>query len=302
MGDAAPSLEETFLAHLAYGLGGRALPSGLGSSLARLVEEGRAAWGALDVGADLFVAQLASHIPADEEIAKALSRAHAADLHLACACANGVPGAAEALKRTYEPALLAYVRKTLGSSLIVDEVWQALLVKLLVGDGDRATIACFGGRGPLAAWLKIAAYRLGLNLLRSEGKLELTSLEALAGAIHDRDPELDLLRARYGEALRVALSDAFRGLNSHERVLVQLAYVEGMTHARISVMYRVNQSTITRRLFEIRERIAASVQRSMRVRAGVEPSELLSIVRLLGSQIDLSVARWLGPSGEEDDR
>ncbi len=302
MGDAAPSLEETFLAHLANGLGGRALPSGLGSSLARLVEEGRAAWGALDVGADLFVAQLARHVPADEEIAKALSRAHAADLYLACACASGVPGAAEVLKRTFEPTLLAYVRKTLGSSLIVDEVWQALLVKLLVGDGDRATIACFGGRGPLAAWLKIAAYRLGLNLLRSEGKLELTSLEALAGAIHDRDPELDLLRARYGEALRVALSDALRGLTSHERVLVQLAYVEGMTHARISVMYRVNQSTITRRLFEIRERIAAGVQRSMRVRAGVEPSELLSIVRLLGSQIDLSVARWLGPSGEEEDR
>src|SRR3954471_9395179 len=80
---------------------GRCSLADLEARLSKIVDRGRAAWPRLWVAASSLVEQLAARLPRgaeDDEAAAQLDRIHAAELHLACACAERVPGAAEALE------------------------------------------------------------------------------------------------------------------------------------------------------------------------------------------------------------
>ncbi|XXT20699.1 sigma-70 family RNA polymerase sigma factor [Sorangium sp. So ce429] len=292
----AENLLAIFLKHHRGSVVEHELPSAFDAILVRLWEAGRAAWPGLDVGAGLFIRYLAERTPPDIDLARALAEVHAADLYLACACAHGLKGAAERFEASYAPTIAAFVRLIDGSPSFGDEVRQVLGEKLFVHrNGELPKIAGYSGRGPLSSWVGVAAQRTGLSLVRGNGARDQTGdhqlIEALpAGA----DPELDYLKIRYRTEFREAFHAALAALTQRERVILRLHLVSGMSHEKIGVLYKVNQSTVSRWIAKSRETIACEVQRHLHERLGVSRSDIGSLADLVASQLDLSLARWLG--------
>lgn len=295
-------LGEIFLVHLD---GGRrdAPPDGLEDRLHLLVTTARAAWPALSLDPATFVRHVAERVPIDEPIERALEQLHATDLYLACACAHDVRGAVERFQQQYSPTIAAFLQRVDRSPTFIGEVQQSVLEKLFVSDaGAPPKIMGYSGRGPLSSWVGVVAQRTGLSLLRQEGSYARrvqVDEEALAEAIpHGADPELDYLRVRYRAEFRDAFQAAVAGLTSRERVILRLFLVNGFSHEKIGAIYRVHQSTISRWIGNARDAIARDSQRFLLERLNVSPSEFESLAHLVGSQLDFSLARWLGEAPE----
>src|SRR5204863_54439 len=89
----------------------------------------------------------------------------------------------------------------------VDEIRQRLRTKLFVPEaGETPKIADYTGRGPLGAWVRVAAMRTALNLRRGVVPESVSAFEDVASPVPANDLELELIKGRYAPALR----DAFR--------------------------------------------------------------------------------------------
>lgn len=172
---------------------------------------------------------------------------------------------------------------------------QLLRQKLFVVEADGAAprIAGYSGRGQLSSWVGVAAQRTGLSLLRGERKHAHVD-DALADALPvGSDPELDYLRTRYRADFRKAFQEAIASLTQRERMILRLHLVSGLSHEKIGAFYQVNQSTASRWIAKAREAIAREAERLLRERLNLNTSEFCSLAQLVGSQLDLSLSRWL---------
>jgi RNA polymerase sigma-70 factor (ECF subfamily) len=287
-------LGAVFAAHL-EGLG-RALPGDLDEALDRLWRAGRDAWPGLAVDAPLFARHLAERIAPDADLPEALAVVHADDLYLACACAHQVDGALRGFEERFAGTVVASVRRVDASPAFVDDVRQALRQRLFVSEGgEMPRISGYSGRGPLSAWVAIAARRLALNAVRSrDAGAFAVEAEGAEEPIAHGDPEIDYLRMRYRDAFREAFREAIAGLDRSDRMLLRLSYVKGLSHDKIAVAYKVHQTTITRRIRDARTALMEGIQGRLRRRLQADTMEVHSIARWVGSQLDLSLTRLLG--------
>jgi RNA polymerase sigma-70 factor, ECF subfamily len=279
-----------------------ALPRDLEEQLAAVCEAARAPWPKVTLEAAGFVGYLAAHTDPSDDPGQALATLRVADLYLACACAEGQPAAIEELERICLAASEVFLRQFRQPPAFADEVRQIVLSRALVGDGEEPPrITQYAGRGTLASWVGITAQRTALSLLRGDVVRGRATHEAMAQALPlGGDPELDYLKARYRREFRDAFMEAIAALPAHERVLLRLHLVEGLSHERIGAMYQVNQSTITRRVARARDTILRETQQALRRRLHVETAEFESLAALVGSELDLSLSRLLGEGAGGD--
>lgn len=249
--------------------------------LDELARAGRAAWPAVSLGEDEFLAFLVSRAQPVE---------HAADLYLAHACARGAAGALAAFEATLLSQVPGFLRRM--SPQIVDEVCQRLRDRLFVGAAPK--IAEYSGSGPLAAWLRVVALRLAIDLSRSAGQNIARELDAaqLAGPA-GRSPELEYLKERYRLDVKGAFQEALLALSSEQRNVLRLHLVEGLTLEEIGRLFHVNRSTVFRWLGASREALLADARLRLRERIGVSADEFDSLVQVVRSQLDLSLAEVL---------
>lgn len=228
----------------------------------------------------------------------AAARAHGArpehedDLRLAWAAAHGDATAiarVDALLVELGPA----VRRVDPAPAFADEVRQATRVRLLVGDGGAPRIAAYAGRGPLRAWLQVAAARIALDLKR--GRRDAAVPDDVLGELVARepDPELRHLGALYRAEFREALSAALAALPERARAVLRLHHVDGMRLAEIGRLYQVHESTASRWAAQAAAAVADDARARLIARLALSPSEVDSIGRLVRSQLDLSIARLL---------
>src|SRR5438876_233997 len=131
--------------------------------LSELYEVGRSAWPDLSLDRATFERFLEERVALG--VAPEKTRAQAADLYLACACAHGAAGAVERFDRAHLAGLAAVVARVDPSPAFTDEVRQRLRTKLFVAEaGAIPKIAEYTGRGPLLSWVRVAALRTALNL------------------------------------------------------------------------------------------------------------------------------------------
>jgi len=225
----------------------------------------------------------------------ALASLHLADLFLACAAAGGQEAALAEFEARYMkplPFILGGVGALPGDA---DTVVSALRDKLLVSrDGQPPRIATYGGRGPLAAWIAIAAQRTALSLDRQETALHRAHDRAMSEAIAvELNPELRHMKARYKEAVEDAFRAALGELDDRDRALLRLGLVGGLSLDAIGAAYGVNASTVSRWLAKIRKGILDRTLALLRERLRLSEPEAASIARLVTSQIDVSVVRLL---------
>lgn len=253
-------------------------------------------------GVAVVLAQLADHARRVGAPDPALAL-HGRDLFLACGCAAGDAHAIGALDRIYFPSVRASLTRFSARSDVVDEVLQELRAKLLLGPEPR--IARYAGRGPLVAWLRVAASRLAIDLLRAEGSPPVETPVDAAPIINiDLGPEVQLLREVYRESFREALAATLSALSPEDRNLLRRHLVDRLTLQEIAVPYGVHTATIARRLTALRERVAEAVREALAARHREEggATSLESLARAIRSEIDLSLSPLLSArsTGEPD--
>lgn len=248
----------------------------------------RAAWPGIDVSDDRFGAWLTARVDRALPPADALAALQVSDLYLACACAAGD---ATALAR-FDAELLTQVPRfvaRLGRAVDVAEVQQQLRERLFCGATPR--IVEYTGRGPLVAWLRVAAVRTALNEQRRQSPGDGEDGASLPAALDD--PELTLLGARYRDAFTDAVREALDALDERPRVLLKLHLVDGVTLPRLAGMYAVDRATVVRWLAQAREAVRTAAFAALRARVGGSEAELHSVLTVLRSRLDVSLGGLL---------
>jgi RNA polymerase sigma-70 factor (ECF subfamily) len=273
-------------------------------ALREILATATAAHGHLAVDEGRFLAHLARHIPAaPEEWLPALARIHAADLYLAFACADQVPGALAVFEGTCASVLDGALSGQ-ATAAFADDAKQLVREKLFIGgdpggaEGDDPgagpRILSYAGRGPLAAWVAVSAQRTALSLRRKEASAQArhraAAAEEFAASVH---PELAYLKRTYRAAFVTCFEEAFAALTNRERTLLRLHLVSRLRLEQMAPMFQVNISTVSRWLAGARESLLTQTREGLSRRLHLSPGEFDSLARLLRSQIDVSLVRLL---------
>jgi RNA polymerase sigma-70 factor (ECF subfamily) len=256
----------------------------------------RAAWPGVHVSGPEFAVFLAERAPDDGEPAVALEAMRCADLYLACACATGAAGAAEAFERAILPAVPKAVARVDSDPAFVDEVVGLVRTKLLVGDAGRPPrIASYLGRGPLTAFAQVAALREAQSLKRRAAQDVHAELDVAPEVpASSADPELARLRDEVREPFRRAFADALSSLTPRERTVLRLYLVEDVSSEQIARMYNVHRATVARWVADAREAVLKGTRQRLMKDLGLGRASFDSLMGLVGSQLDVSLATFLG--------
>ena len=268
----------------------------LARKLLELVAEGRAAWPDVAVEPVALIAFIAARLDGDGDVTGALATLRPADLYLACACAAGDRSALAAFDRHYMREVdIALARMRIGPPRSND-VKQLVRQRLFVGDGGPGKIAEYAGRGDLRRWVRSVAVRTCLNDLR-KGKHEvLTDDDQLIAqhAMPGDDPEIEYMKRTYAAEFRAAFAEAMSGLGPREQTLLRYHHIDGLNIDEIGAIYRVHRVTAFRWLEKAKETLVLATLGALKTRLNVSPKELDSVLRLIRSQIHLSLVRHLG--------
>lgn len=257
--------------------------------LQRILSLGRKAWPAVRMDPGWFARRLGEKLEGDADRTAMLQDLPAADVYLACACELANEAALAEFERSYLTEVPAFVARIDPSAAFADEVKQELRDQLFVGKaGTRPLIAGYAGRGPLGAWLRVIAVRTALRVGRSRGG-DAPPPDPSAAFGHSPDPELDYLKLRYRVLYEDALRAAVASLETRERLFLRLHYVDGLNIDRIGAMYRLHRSTVARRLAVYRRTLRERVHSLLEKNASFSPSESASILRLVRSQLFISL-------------
>ncbi|HCF60833.1 MAG TPA: transcriptional regulator [Myxococcales bacterium] len=269
-------------------------PAEIDAALEKLLRAVRAAWPGLEPLEAGFVEALAVRLPPDGPPLEALGRLCAEDLCLATACARGEPAALALFERQLVPDARAALLARRLSPETVEDALQALRQKLFVGGAGPGKIADYSGRGPLATWVRMAAIRTALNLVRETRRdvpIEQAPLAALA--MPAAPPELGFVKARYRGDFKACFEAAFAALEPRGRTLLKLQLIDGLTTTKIARIYRVDASTVRRWLIEARRALLEGTRSALAQRLNLDAGELDSLVAALVTQLDESVRRIL---------
>lgn len=263
--------------------------------LVELVRSARAVWPPFVVSDQLFIGFLAERFGQPDKPRAALLNLRVDDLLLACACAASDLLALDAFRKKFDPEIAKAVRRCGPCSEAIDDVQQIVYEKLFVGGPDIVPkITQYRGRGSLLNWVRVVVVRVVQNLHRGCGRrpaVEPDTVLAFANAACGvPDPELAYLKLRYGDALRDALRVAVESLPPSERTILRYRYREGLPVETIARIHRAHRTTMTRRLATIRRHLRTQTLAILGASLGGSPSEVSSILHLLSSQLDVTLA------------
>ena len=265
--------------------------------LQALVDEAQRASPDVTVAATTFAAHIAQH--RGGEVPSAWPRAHVGDLWLACACAAGDAPALGEFERRYGSVVdQVTARFRLGDdSRPRGETAPARALARLRSGKAAANRRLFRARRA-AGWVRAAATRVALNLIRDEdapraGDLLLERLPAAGD-----DPELAMLKSRYAGPFREAFAGALASLSAPARLLLKQHYVDGLTGEDLGRIHRVHRKTVLRWIAEARQQVVAQAEQRITEVVGVPQNDLASLLRLVRSRLDISVHDLLNPKSE----
>lgn len=293
------TLAPTFLAHAPEAL--RAdlakLPS-LEATLEAAVRAARATWPDVALGDEPFIAHLATHLSATpRDLTDPLEGMFVDDLFLAAACAAGDEAAVRAFTVTYGDAIRAIIGRSMPDA--VDDVAQRVLTGLLAGDAPA--IRTFGGRSSLRSWLRVVGTRAVYAHAKRERRHATDDLDAIADRLDSGgdDPEIERLKKRYRAEFKRGFAHAFAKLDVRERNLLRHEHLDGLGVGDMATLYDVHRATITRWRNDARSRLLAETRGYFRHEVNIEGQDFDSVLRLIESQLDVSLTRLLRGKGRD---
>ncbi|HYQ46340.1 MAG TPA: sigma-70 family RNA polymerase sigma factor [Polyangiaceae bacterium] len=249
--------------------------------------EGQRRWPLVKLGFDVFFGHCSRVLSPSETFA-----AHeAADLYLCCACAEAQPEALRAFESEGSGVAKAAIARIDRSADFVQDTLQEVWDRLLLGAEPK--VKSYSGRGPLKAWVRVAATRVALDRQRARNRfaghhVELTDRLAAPGG----SPEAVLLKARFGQAFQQALRDAVARLSRQERNVLRMHIAGHCSIDEIGRAYSVHRATAARWLERTRTQIYEEVRQELCVkRAHLTASEFKSLATIMGAELELSLSR-----------
>lgn len=226
------------------------------------------------------------------------------DVYLVAALLQGNPQAVEIFERAFGAEIDRGLRRL--DPQRVDDLRQAVRQRLLVGDTERPPkLQSYGGRGELLRWLRVTVVRMRADVARRRRREPDTSSDALGSRISramspSTDPEYRYLKDHYGAQLRTAFEGAVQQLDPKQRNLLRQNLLGGLSATQMAGLYNVDRSTTKRWLAQAREQLWAHTRRGVMQQLRVSRDEFESIVRLVQSELDLSIPRLLGSEDDDD--
>lgn len=258
----------------------------------RALEVGRRAWPGLEIAEPRARAFLAARLEAGGDLALS-------DLYLACACVERMPGALEAFEAHCIPAVAGALSR-LGARGLIDEVGQMLRTQLFVGPEGTGLIATYSGRGSLRSWLRVIAVREALRLMRRDRTRVPIGDDVLFEALtplEGEDPEAIYLKQHYRDQMRQAFLKAVARLERRERIALRMNVLDGLSIDEIGAAVRVSRATAARLLTRARTTLIEGTRSALASELGLTASEVDSVIRLVGSSLDLSLETALKSRG-----
>lgn len=211
-----------------------------------------------------------------------------ADLYLCCACIAALPAALRSFETYTAGVAEAAIRRIHDDRDFVRDCLQELWNRVLLG--DHAKLRSYSGRGPLQAWVRVAATRVALDRRRADKryvKREVQLSERLAAS--GVSVEAGVLKARFGRAFQEALRGAVACLSEQERNVLRMHVVGRCSIDEIGLAYDVHRATAARWIERARARIYDEVRRELCVDHKLTLSEFRSLAALLGPELELSL-------------
>jgi RNA polymerase sigma-70 factor, ECF subfamily len=107
------------------------------------------------------------------------------------------------------------------------------------------------------------------------------------------DPEVGYLKHLYRREFKQALHAAVDTLDDHERLLLRQHALDGLSVDQLARLHGVHRATAARWVGAVRDTVLARTHRELIRRLGLSRGELASIMRLIQSQLDVSLPRIL---------
>lgn len=272
----------------------------LQTAIAHAYQRAVAGWPGCHVEPARFAAELVRRLGADLDATR-LATVVSADLYLAIACLDGDASAIAHLERECGSEIDRASRKLRATADQAAEVRGHVAKVLYTAEpGRMAGLAEFTGRGDLRGYVRVIATRELIRVInrgRREAPIEAANDAAINPLLEHLDlsraPELGLLRARHGEQVAIALRAALEALDERQRAVLRYSLVAGWSIDRIGELYGIHRVTASRWLNAARDALGEQVRREVAARCEIPVDEVDSIVRLVHSQIDVSLARIL---------
>jgi RNA polymerase sigma-70 factor (ECF subfamily) len=281
-----PSLANVFL----QGRGLESVPE-LESALALRLDAAREASPTVHVAPHAFARYLAARVPEGKPPMKALEMLHTNDLYLACACAQRDPLAIAVFDARYLGEVDRALQHMGLAPNVRDDTKQVLRRRFFVEEeGAPPRIVEYTGRGSLRSWVRAAAVRAALRVMRQpKGQVALDSVTLRAVAAPDEDLEITYLKRKYGDDFQRALREAFGLLSPRERNVIRRYFGEGLSIDELGVLYDVHRATAARWVGKAGSALVKKTRELLRRRLGTSPAEISSILRLLHSQLEATL-------------
>jgi RNA polymerase sigma-70 factor len=217
---------------------------------------------------------------------------NAEDLFLSSSVLAGDDVAVDRFRTRVAPSLAVYLKPFDLSADTREEIQQTLWQQLLVGDpAQRPVLLAFSGRGHVEGFVGVTLQRIALHQLR-DSAVEHRVLAKVGSLIRVQDDvELAIIKEQYRELFQQAVEEAVDALDDHERMILRLQVVDGLSVDHIARMYNVSQSTISRRLAKTRSRVLAECRTLLSQTLLLTNAEFDSLFNHLVSQLHLSVSR-----------
>ncbi len=273
----------------------------LAAALRHALLEARERYPTVHVEDDQFARYLGEHMQDTDGTAAAVACRVTSDLYLACACVERDTNALAALDAQVLGTLPAAMQRLKLGSAAIDEAVQRARTKLLVGREGRGKIADFSGTGDLRGWVKVIAIRDALRTARKE-KREVSLSDELSAALPTSvlDPDLAYQKRLYQVEFKASFEAAVDELTARERTLLRQSIVYHSTVDQVARIYQVHRATAARWVSKARERLGNKTRMHLRKRLSISEDQFQSIVRLIESQMDLSMERLLATAADDE--
>ena len=254
-------------------------------------------WPSEWLGAREFAVHLARHVDATDVVGS-LEGCEVSDLFVAASALAGHREALELFDRELSSAITAALHRLGANEQERAEVGQRVRQLLLLSATEReARLHDYEGRGALRSWLRAIVGRTYLNMKRGKQREVLVDDDAVLDALHEGDADLELahMRETYKQQFREAFHQALDALSDRQKVLLRYRFVDRVSIDKIGKIYNVHRATVHRWLAEARQELAERTEGQLRENLRLSPSEFHSIRRLVVSQLDVSLSRFLVP-------
>lgn len=263
-------------------------------ALDQAVASARVAWPTIEVDLVSWIRALALVVPTPFDPARPLGPVQIADHYLAVACSNGDRAAVAACDAVLVREAGFAANGTRIHVSIRDEAMQIVREQLFAPrNGRPPAIRDYAARGPLRSWLRVAVSREMVRIAKAQNRSAPLEEHLLVGFVED--PVLEELKGKYRAELANAFRAALAELPARERTLLRYQLIDGLSIDEIGAIFRVHRATAARWLAKLRDDLVEKTRSTMAIALGVDTEEAASIVRLVHSQLDISVIRHLGP-------